>query len=338
MDFLHNPHKNLYISGLVALTILAVGFYVNHKSNNVVVTKIIDGSHHASTTKSLGDLDSDHDGLPEWEESLYGSNAHNPDTDGDGTTDGGEVAEGRSPTKAGPDDKLAVIEDPNFATSSTDTIGIRKDFFAKYLALQSKDIRETTYRDLIKGFNPIKYRPTGQIVDLNISGDNSTEALRAYGNAFGKIIKKYTSVHTNRTEEEIIADGLKAKNDGPLKELQLPSVVYKKFSLDLKALKTPSSLAKSHLLIVNGYDGMSRGLLGMQHLFSDPVDGAGGYQTYTKTRFDVTTGYAQVVSYFRTHAVTFTKDEPGFPFVRKAVPHATSTKSTLLRATSTKAI
>ncbi len=327
MDFLQNPHKNLYISGLVALTILGVGIYANYRTNGVTAEEGTDGGPQTSTMPGTGDLDSDRDNLPDWEESLYGSSAHIPDTDGDGTNDGAEVLAGRSPIKAGPDDKLAVIEDPNFATSSTDMQGIRKEFFAKYLALQSKEIRETTYRDLIKGFNPVKYRPTNELVDLNISGDNGVEALREYGNAFGAVIKKYTSVNTNRTEEEILADGLKTKRDATLKELQLPAVVYKSFSLDLKALRTPSSLAKSHLLIVNGYDGMSRGLLGMQHLFSNPIDGAGGYQTYTKTRFDVTTGYAQVVSKFRTQGVTFEKDEPGFPFVRKAVRRATSTKA-----------
>ena len=32
--------------------------------------------------------DSDGDGLPDWEEALFGTNPHNPDTDGDGTSDG----------------------------------------------------------------------------------------------------------------------------------------------------------------------------------------------------------------------------------------------------------
>ena len=92
--------------------------------------------------------------------------------------------------------------------------------------------------------------------------------------------------------------------------------MYQKFSLDLRALKTPSGLAQSHLIIVNSYDGMSRGLLGMQHLFSDPINGAAGYQTYTKTRLDVTTGYSEVVSFLKTNGIVFTEGEPGYPFTR----------------------
>ena len=62
---------------------------------------------------------------------------------------------------------------------------------------------------------------------------------------------------------------------------------------------------------------MSRGLLGMLKLFSNPVDGAAGYQTYTKLRLDMMLGYAGVVSYLNANNVTFTPDEPGYPFVFK---------------------
>jgi len=51
-------------------------------------------------------LDSDQDGLSDQEEKLYGTDPHNPDTDGDGYTDGIEVKNGYDPTKKGPDDKL----------------------------------------------------------------------------------------------------------------------------------------------------------------------------------------------------------------------------------------
>lgn len=43
-----------------------------------------------STSTSVA-LDSDHDGLSDADEALYGTDPHNPDTDGDGLTDGEEV-------------------------------------------------------------------------------------------------------------------------------------------------------------------------------------------------------------------------------------------------------
>ena len=53
--------------------------------------------------------DADKDGLKYWEEALWKTDPNNPDTDGDGTSDGQEVKEGRDPNVAGPDDKLKSI-------------------------------------------------------------------------------------------------------------------------------------------------------------------------------------------------------------------------------------
>jgi len=56
--------------------------------------------------------DSDNDGLKDWEEALWKTDPQNPDTDGDGTPDGKEVAEGRNPAIPGPDDYLPSVIPP----------------------------------------------------------------------------------------------------------------------------------------------------------------------------------------------------------------------------------
>lgn len=328
MDLSRIPHKNLLVSGVVALFILGIGVYVNKAPKSELLLAEKDAhTNISSTSTDISIRDSDNDGLLDWEEHLYGADPLNGDTDGDGTSDGKEIAEERNPTKPGPNDNMLAIQDPNFATSSTDITGAKKEFFAKYLAEQSKDIRETTYRDLISGFNPEKFKSTNELADLNIISDNDTLALRTYGNAFGELINRKYTLRTSRTEEEILEDGLRTKTDATLKELQLPAVTYKNFSDDLKTMRVPSGLAKYHLLIVNGYDGMSKGLLGMKVLFSNPIDGAAGYQRYTLARLDVTTGYAGIVSYFADHQVTFTSDEPGYPFYVNTVTTQKSTTS-----------
>jgi len=50
--------------------------------------------------------DSDNDGLSDWDEELYKTDPHNPDTDGDGTPDGEEIKLGRNPLVRAPGDKL----------------------------------------------------------------------------------------------------------------------------------------------------------------------------------------------------------------------------------------
>ncbi|GEM_PF-1533430 len=325
-------HRGLYISMAVALVIFGTGFFITQKDTITnffanAPLKIADKSNTASTTAEeqavadVFDRDSDQDGLPDWQESLYGSDMHNPDTDGDGTLDGEEVRLQRDPTKANTakagqpaNDKLATIQDPHFATSSTDITGIKKEFFAKFLQGESQSVQQQAFRDLVKQKLDTKaLTPTNQLVDLNITSDNSATALRTYGNAFGVLINKYTA-HKERTEAEILDVALKSKKQSDFNELQLPAIAYRNFAADLRALKTPSGLAKSHLLIINGYDGMALGILAMQSLPTNPIQGSGGYQAYTTHRIDVTAGYIQVVKKFRDEGIIFTKDEPGAPF------------------------
>ncbi len=54
--------------------------------------------------------DPDKDGLKNWEEELYKTDKYNPDTDGDGYTDGEEVASGYDPAKPAPNDALDTTD------------------------------------------------------------------------------------------------------------------------------------------------------------------------------------------------------------------------------------
>ncbi len=332
--------NRLILGGIIALTIVGIGAFVHYGPPQQEGYRALDDQDIsrvdtlATSSQDIGERDTDVDGIPDWEEHLYGSNPKKFDTDSDGTPDGEEVRLNRNPALANtakrgvaPTDLLEEIQDPNFATSSTDILGLKKEFFAKFLAKEAEQIRNTTYRDLLRKFDAKKVIPTNQLIDLRVDSDNSAEALRTYGNNFGLLIDKYTK-RTHRTEDEIVTDALKIKKDSALKELQLPAISYKNFSSDLKALSVPSSLAPSHLQVVNGYEGMSKGLLVMQVLFSDPINGAGGYQVYTTQKVEVTKGYAQLVVLLAKNNVIFEKHEAGFPFSYKQVEQKSTTAPT----------
>jgi hypothetical protein len=67
---------------------------------------------------------------------------------------------------------------------------------------------------------------------------------------------------------------------------------------------------------------MSTGLLGMQLLFENPIEGAGAYEAYTKYRMVVTDGYAGIIRTMGDRNITFTEKEPGYPFYMRIVPAA----------------
>lgn len=76
--------------------------------------------------------DGDADGLKDWEEELWGTAADNPDSDGDGTTDGAETKLGRDPKKPGPGDALGGTPLPpgerGMATAGLPLPNLTEDF------------------------------------------------------------------------------------------------------------------------------------------------------------------------------------------------------------------
>jgi len=321
MRFQTLPHKNLIVSAILAFCAFLVVFFFTRGHDVFYGGEQALATQTLPETIALSDIDTDHDGLPDWKERLYGSDITILDTDRDGASDGDEVRVGRNPAipntaRSGetPNDKLAYLLDPNFATSSTDILGLKKEFFARYLAEGSRDIRETTFRDLIKQIDTKPFTPRHEILGLNISSDNSAEGVRTYVNAFGVVIKKYLSHSMDRSEDAVISDTLTKKDAGTRAELQLYAIMYKNFAKDLLALPAPSTLAKVHLLVVNGYAGMGGGLLSLAQMAENPLDGAAGYEAYLKYRLDVINGYAMLVAYVIRERLTFTSDEPGYPF------------------------
>ncbi len=323
MSFKTLPHRNLLVTAVFSLSafLIALYFNIDHRSYSGVV-----GGQTAQVLPVVEsepmDIDSDADGLTDWKERLYGSNIHEVDSDGDGTNDGDEVRLGRNPALAntapresGATDRLAYLENKNHATSTTDMAGLKKEFFEKYLAEGSRDIRETTFRDLIKKvdtkkFTVIKHEALG----LSIVSDNSTEGVKTFVNAFGIIMKKYSVNPLGRSEDDIIQDAIAKKDPSTRSDLQIIAITYKNFAHDLLQLKVPSTLAKAQLLIVNGYQGMGEGLLALGNIKEKPLDGAAGYQSYLKSRLDVTKGYALIVSYVGKGNIAFDATEPGYPF------------------------
>jgi len=75
-------------------------------------------------------VDSDNDGLFDWQEVFYGTDPKNPDTDQDGTLDGEEIKEKRNPLKKGNDGLMVQ----SFNTSQASFSEEEKINFTQYFA------------------------------------------------------------------------------------------------------------------------------------------------------------------------------------------------------------
>jgi len=140
---------NILPSGKLVLTVvvilLVVGGWFLVSQVDFSADKVSYDNSEISTDlfgKDAGDTDKD--GLKDWEEILWKTDAKNPDSDGDGTPDGAEVIEGRDPTIAGPDDGLASrtmeTTEPIFGAGNDEDLtfsdATTREFFINYLSLK----------------------------------------------------------------------------------------------------------------------------------------------------------------------------------------------------------
>ncbi len=163
-----------------------------------------------NTAKAI-DLDSDHDGLKDWEETIYHTDPNNPDTDGDGISDGDEISQGHDPLKKGPDDKLVVTTEQQQDSTSDAYLRLKsladqgnitqaliyqvigKSGLSAFLnPAQSKN----TVADLEQYLSTIKPAPKfseDAIPDdsLAITSDTSTNAIKTYFNSVARIYEQY---------------------------------------------------------------------------------------------------------------------------------------------------
>jgi len=272
----------------------------------------------AEATNTLQELniDSDRDGLPDWKELLYHTDPKRADTDGDGTPDGTEMREGRDPTVPGPNDRISYLR--GLEATTTSISAARRKFLEAYLRQAGRQIQEDTFKQIVSTFDSRPFTSKYALSDLFVDPASGTSTYREFGNTFGKTIDRYLSAGV-RSEDDIVDELSRVREDpqksrSVLAELERPAAHYRNFAADLSKLRVPLELSQYHLLIVNGYDIMSRSLLEMKKLYDNPVQGAGAYQAYMRAKYDVTRGYAGLVVSFARRGVVFERSEPGAPF------------------------
>lgn len=317
------PSKKFLVVVLAVLIVLGLGFLASYKSNSNNDNNSSGKFSYISSLFKSNDKDSDNDGLKDWEETLWKTDPNNPDTDGDGTPDGQEVNQGRDPLKPGPDDKLetsSLISRDFLNEGSSLTENISRQFFSEYLKQkQSGNLSEAGRENLISSF--MANIQTGQthnykaysVSDIQISHDNSSEAIKKYGNDMGKIIKEDSGP---ATEHEIIIfqRAIETENENELQKLNEIIDAYNKMSAHGLLLKVPSDIANLHLSLINSFAGTANNLKNMQKIFTDSVLGGMGFNQYQETASLMLETFRNINNFFTDKKVIFNTNEDGYVF------------------------
>lgn len=292
MDRRYLPSKKIVVLvGVILLGGLTV--FITQNQNN---GGNLGGLEQATTTsEQLRQLDSDEDGLSDWQESLWGTDPQIADTDGDGTEDGAEVEAERNPNQAGPNDQLARINtDINNSeqaqTSTTAETNLTKrageSFMpqAVILAAAQESGEEITDSDLsriadsFQTQNLSSQAETYSEADLSVT-NNSTEGVRReYVRGLMETLQAQTNPN-QRGVLSVIATALQERQTEPL-DLS-PYLTQNQAAINgLLALSVPSVYIQSHIALVNSLAKIQTALKQMQRITTDPLGGVVAVQLY----------------------------------------------------------
>lgn len=288
------PSKRFVITALLLLALGASGWFLASKTPKEATTDtnaLLQQQQERQEREILATadrliLDSDEDGLRDWEEVIWETDPENPDTDGDGTKDGEEVRLERDPLKAGPDDKLEVKPaDERKPTTLTEEIA--QNLSTRYLttkglsdgeplsADQKNQIAESLSEDIQAKVDAIKdvYTQSDIIVSPN-------KNPRDYANNLGVALQKNGGNSSLPTELDMVKAAAETKDMTKLERISQYIAWYKNIIVFLKKESVPSAYAAMHLDFLNAINNLKIADEHMLRLADDPVAASIGAMLY----------------------------------------------------------
>jgi hypothetical protein len=211
------PSKNFLRALIIAVLFIVVAILLSYwKPSFIGYKNKTPISFNATSTWVSDNTDTDTDGLPDWQEYLYGTDPLNPDTDEDGTNDGDEIRLGRDPLKANtvksggePNDYIdsAILTEEQQLTESYSQLNptqkISRNLISNIIASTptTGKIDQYTINSLvektIQEIPKIEYSVLTKESDLNLierDGPNETKELSAYATQYYKITENYRKI------------------------------------------------------------------------------------------------------------------------------------------------
>jgi hypothetical protein len=284
--------------------------------------------------QTLATRDSDHDGLPDWEEALYGTDPHNPDTFHLGMTDGEAVARGLIVPKAITDLPPAATSSESAANSlpgapadGTLTAAFAQDFFSLYTAakqanggqpLTASDTAAIAYQATQQLAQSVKPAPDyKQLSDLTVSGQGPA-ALRTFAAAAQAVMEHATTTAT-LSEIDYLKEALTSPDQATIANAyaQMHSIAqaYRTTAVGLAVLPVPTELAESDLGLINSLMHLSQIISDLTRADSDPLTAMLALNQYLDQTVSLGNAFSGIDETYTKEQVTFAPGDPGAAFV-----------------------
>jgi hypothetical protein len=259
--------------------------------------------------KAIATKDSDGDGLPDWEEALYGTDPHKVDTFGLGMTDAQAVAKGLIvPKAATPAATVTASGTDSTASSTPADAGIPGNapapgslteqfaqlFFTQYMAAQeSAQASGTTFSS-----DDVATFVTSAIQQLQ----QSLPQQDAF--TFGEVLPKSELAYLN--------DAVANNDTTAIDNITKISKAYTNIANAFMKLPVPTELAASHLALANAFAQMGVVTGQLAALNRDPILTSLGLANYTGDATAMRDGFVGLATALMNGGVVLKPSDPGY--------------------------
>lgn len=288
-------------------------------------TKLASALSTDELLRAYVEQDTDGDGLPDWQEEVYGTDPANPNSVDPNLTDKEAVAEGlvapafvseEAPDPITEADIPGEEPAPNSLTKRFSEQFIKAYFAAGGGKNVSEEEQQTIINNLIESFareseNLLESSYTN--ISLRITSDIDDAQYIGAVEQF-----MVSSLPKENGDIPTLANAyIEKKDPSAQKRLGELSVIYDSIVRSLLALPVPETLADAHLTLLSAYDRVSKASLALSKYETDPIAALGALSMLVPAREDVVTA----ISMYAT-AVLKTGEpkegEPGFLSVQFA--------------------
>lgn len=279
--------------------------------------------------------DSDNDGLPDWEEALYGTDPNNPHSVNQAVTDGQAVAQGlvqpkfataTTSTAISPSDVPGVSAAP---TTVTDQFA--RALFSQYLLSRGSTppTQEEITAFVQKGVADLRssqQEPAAfNVGQVKVVGSGS-QALAAYATQAENAFAKHT-VASTQGELDYYSDAVTKNDATALKKVNEIAKGYTSTAHELIAVPAPHEVAAAHLELANALARIGGVLEDMGAISTDPMRAMIAIGAYDGAHQALIQAFAHMHTAFSDSGVTIPEGTSGYFFYNAAAVGAQVSKS-----------
>ncbi len=312
------------ISCVVAVAIIFIGTKTSKNEPAVASqNETIEPRVMISTSlQGTSEIDTDSDGLKDWEEVLWGLDSKKADTDGDGIDDKKEVeliqlkkADGVVPTVSSTTKKSTAPEGPPTLTDQ-----LARQTFSKYINYKqmgvpiTKEITQKLVEDVLATNLFNQNLPKFNSAHLkNIVESDEKSAFHDYGNNLWDIMVKNTPKNTVlENEYSIFQRAIEKDDERELKKLDPIITGYRNTVLDIISMPVPRNMVGKHLELINSMNTLLASIEDMRVYFTDSARGFAVLSYYTDKVSALKKALVGLVDILNKNGVEYVEGEGGY--------------------------